>query len=82
MIMVGSLACRCATYIHGQIRDGFAARLAIAFRCPAGRFLEFYVIGGLPVALQSPTYLVTKNQGFAMISMAIDSPEDQLLSDR
>jgi len=30
VIIVGSLAYRCATYIHGQIRDGFAARLAIA----------------------------------------------------
>jgi hypothetical protein len=39
MVIVGSPVYRCATYIHGQIRDGFAARLAIAFRGPAGRFL-------------------------------------------
>jgi hypothetical protein len=36
MIVVGSLAYRGAVYIYGQIRDGFAARLAIAFSWSGG----------------------------------------------
>jgi hypothetical protein len=51
MIVVGALAYRSATYIFGEIRGGFAARLAIAFRGRLAReFLKLYVITGLPIA--------------------------------
>lgn len=51
IIIVGALGYRSATYIYGQVRGGFAARLAIEFsRKPAWAFLELYVIAGLPLA--------------------------------
>lgn len=51
LIVIGALASRSATFIYGQIRGGFAARLALAFaRDPARFFLQFYVLAGLPLA--------------------------------
>lgn len=49
-ILVGAIAYRSATYILSQIRGGYAARLALTFRGPAGALLSLYVIVGLPIA--------------------------------
>jgi hypothetical protein len=51
LIVVGALAYRSATYIFGQVQNGYSARLAVTFsRSPARQFLPFYVIAGLPLA--------------------------------
>jgi hypothetical protein len=51
LIIVGALAYRSATYIYGQIRGGYSARLAVAFsHSPVKEFLTLYVIAGLPLA--------------------------------